>query len=221
MSTNVQAPNVGTQANVQMGQTMQSDPFASQAARPQVQKGKFEPKSTVWADTLSRGLVNLDISGAKTNPLAGIGVDFDAINRKDKRLEPKSSGPPPTSTIVMGKAMGSGSGVGRSAASSIAPPPNPMMGPNNMGMGGMGPMGSMGMGMRGPPGMGMGGYGGNMNQAPMGMMNMGMMGQHGPMQPPNQGMQQGGGGGFNPMMGMGGYNNPQHPPYGGGGGGYR
>lgn len=30
---------------------------------PQPSKGKFEPKSTVWADTLNRGLVDLNISG--------------------------------------------------------------------------------------------------------------------------------------------------------------
>ncbi|KAL9665807.1 hypothetical protein QQ045_000128 [Rhodiola kirilowii] len=32
---------------------------------PQPTKDKFETKSTVWADTLSRGLVNLNISGCK------------------------------------------------------------------------------------------------------------------------------------------------------------
>ena len=36
---------------------------ASQSAVSQPPKDKFETKSTVWADTLSRGLVNLNISG--------------------------------------------------------------------------------------------------------------------------------------------------------------
>ncbi|KAK3204771.1 hypothetical protein Dsin_018817 [Dipteronia sinensis] len=79
---------------------------------PQPSKDKFEPKSAVWADTLSRGLVNFNISGPKTNPLADIGVDFDAINRKEKRTE-KQPAQAPVSTITMGKAMGSGSGMGR------------------------------------------------------------------------------------------------------------
>ncbi|XP_020113194.1 clathrin interactor EPSIN 2-like isoform X2 [Ananas comosus] len=160
---------------------------------------KFEPKSAVWADTLSRGLVNLNISGPKINPHADIGVDFDSINRKEKREEKKSSTAPVTSTVTMGKAMGAGSGIGRAVAGSMAPPPNAMVG--------------SGMGM----GMGMGGYGGTVNQ-PMAMgmgMNMGMgmgmgmnmgMGQGMPMRPPT-GMPPSRpampGAGYNPMMSSG------------------
>ncbi|XVE84558.1 hypothetical protein DITRI_Ditri17bG0022900 [Diplodiscus trichospermus] len=180
-------------------------------------KDKFEPKSAVWADTLSRGLVNLNISGPKINPLADIGVDFDAINRKEKRME-KPTSTAVTSTVTMGKAMGSGSGIGRAGASALRPSANPMVGPGiGMGMGmGMGgaPVGGMGMGM------GMGGYGG-LNQQPMGMgmgmnnmamnpgmgMNMGI-GQGGHLRP-----QTGMPGSYNPMMGSGGYS---QQPYGGG-----
>ncbi|XP_039071052.1 clathrin interactor EPSIN 2-like isoform X1 [Hibiscus syriacus] len=166
----------------------------------QPSKDKFE--SAVWADTLNRGLVNLNISGPKTNPLADIGVDFDALNRKEKRME-KPAPNSVTSTITMGKAMGSGSGIGRSGASALRPPANPMVG---SGMG-------MGMGMGGPAGgMGMGGGYGGMNQRPMGMgmNNMGMkmgMGQRPYMQP-----QAGMPGSYNPMMGSGGY---YQQPYGG------
>ncbi|KAL8204670.1 hypothetical protein R6Q57_010293 [Mikania cordata] len=88
---------------------------------------KFETKSSVWADTLNRGLVNLNIGGSKTNPLSDIGVDFEALNRKDKRME-KPSATAVTSTTTMGKAMGSGSGIGRAGAGSLRPQPNPMMG---------------------------------------------------------------------------------------------
>ncbi|KAL0739920.1 hypothetical protein Bca4012_081433 [Brassica carinata] len=193
---------------------------------PQPQK-KFEPKSSVWADTLSRGLVNFNISGPKTNPLADIGVDFEAINRREKRLEKPTNTPAPTSTINMGKAMGSGTGLGRAGANSMRPPPNPMVasgmpmggGMNVGGYGGMNQNQSMGgMGMR--PGM-------NQNQ-PMGMgmgmgpgMNMGGgYGQGYPMQPQNPGMVPGqnmpgnNNNYYNPMMGQGGYN-PQQS-YGGG-----
>ena len=154
--------------------------------------------------------------------MADIGVDFDAINQKEKRLEPKISAPPVASTIVMGKAMVPGSGIGRSGAGGFAPPPNSMMGSvmgmdmaggGGMGMrggGGMGMPGGVGMGMGGP-GMAMGGYGGNMNQPPMGM-NMGT-GQGAFMQPPGPGMP---GGGYNPMTGMGGYGHQNQQPYGGG-----
>ncbi|KAI3511647.1 hypothetical protein L1887_18804 [Cichorium endivia] len=89
---------------------------------------KFETKSTVWADTLNRGLVNLNIAGSKTNPLSDIGVDFEALNRKERRME-KTNTTPMASNIAMGKAMGSGSGIGRAGAGALRPQPNPMMGP--------------------------------------------------------------------------------------------
>ncbi|XP_043723882.1 clathrin interactor EPSIN 2 isoform X2 [Telopea speciosissima] len=223
----------------QAGPTVQ---VASQAAalpaptpKAQTTMNKFEPKSTVWADTLSRGLVNLNISGSKINPLADIGIDFDAINRKEKRME-KPAANTVTSTITMGKAMGSGSGIGRAGASALAAPPNPMMGSGmgmgmGMGMGGGGGGGGMGMGMNAPgggmgmnaPGAGMGmggGYGGGVMNQPMGMgmgmgMNMGMgmgmgmnmgMGQGTQMRPPT-GLPPGSTmpAGYNPMMGMGGH----------------
>ncbi|KAF8093964.1 hypothetical protein N665_0373s0021 [Sinapis alba] len=202
---------------------------------------KFEPKSSVWADTLSRGLVNFNISGPKTNPLADIGVDFEAINRREKRLEKPTNTPPAASTINMGKAMGSGTGLGRAGATAMRPPPNPMvgsgmpmgvggMGVGNGGYGGMNQNQHMSMGMgpgmnqNQPMGMGMG-PGMNQNQ-PMGMgmgpgmnMNMGGYGQGYPMQPQNQGMvpgpnMPGSNNNYNPMMGQGGYN-PQQS-YGGG-----
>ena len=51
-----------------LGQSFNHQPLgqgvhASQSAVSQPPKDKFETKSTVWADTLSRGLVNLNISG--------------------------------------------------------------------------------------------------------------------------------------------------------------
>lgn len=178
-------------------------------AKTQPSKEKFETKSTVWADTLSRGLVNLNISGPKINPHADIGIDFDSINRKEKlKEEKKSSAAPATSTVTMGKAMGTGSGIGRAGVGGLAAPPNPMMGS------GMGMSGGVGTGM----GMGIGGYGGGMNQ-PMGMgMNMGMgMGMGMPVRPPT-GMVPSGPGVpgvvYNPMMGMSNYGSQR--PYGGG-----
>ncbi|KAJ6792513.1 clathrin interactor EPSIN 2 [Iris pallida] len=197
--------------------------LAPHSASGQPAKDKFETKSTVWSDTLNRGLVNLNISGAKINPLADIGIDFDSINRKEKRNE-KISAAPVTSTITMGKAMGSGSGIGRAGAAS-----NPKVG-SGMGMGmGMGMGGANGMGM-GNAGMGngmaMGSYNGGMSQQTgMGMgMGMGMnmgMNQGAQMRPPTPGPGMPGFG-YNPMaMGMGGYPTqqggyPTQQPYGGG-----
>ncbi|KAI7728677.1 hypothetical protein M8C21_009675 [Ambrosia artemisiifolia] len=136
---------------------------------------KFETKSTVWADTLNRGLVNLNIAGSKTNPLSDIGVDFEALNRKDKRME-KPCATAVTSTTSMGKAMGSGSGIGRAGAGALRPQPNPMMGPS----------------MAGPGYGAAAGYAG-MNQ-PMGQFQMQQPSSAGYMPP----------GSYNPMMGRGG-----------------
>ncbi|KAG2654808.1 hypothetical protein PVAP13_1NG498800 [Panicum virgatum] len=178
---------------------------------------KFEPKSKLWSDTLSR---------AKANPHADIGVDFDSILRKEKRQEKKINQAPVVSTVTMGKAMGAGSGIGRAGAGAMAPP-NPMGAGRPMGMvtgagygGGMGmnrPMGmGMGMGMNQQQmGMGMGmnqqPMGMGMNQQPMGGMNMGMN-QGMPMRPP-MGMGPGGmpGAGYNQMGAA--YGGQQ--PYGG------
>ncbi|KAL8259968.1 hypothetical protein R6Q59_027921 [Mikania micrantha] len=145
---------------------------------------KFETKSTVWADTLNRGLVNLNIAGSKTNALSDIGVDFDALNRKEKRME-KPSATAVTSSTNMGKAMGSGSGIGRAGA--LRPQPNPMMGPS---MAAPGASPGYGAGYRG------------MNQ-PMGQFHV-LPTSAGYLPP----------GTYNPMMGHDGGNYGQQP-YGG------
>ncbi|CAI9762831.1 unnamed protein product [Fraxinus pennsylvanica] len=217
---------VASQMSFQAPQVRPNSPIASQSPSPastgsativpQPSKDKFETKSTVWADTLSRGLVNLNISGPKTNPLADIGVDFDAINRKEKRME-KPTASTVTSNVTMGKAMGSGSGIGRAGAGALRPPPNAIMGSgmgmgmtsdpgSGFGMGGYSGNQPIGMGMNRPGNMGMG-MGINMN------MNMNMVQgynmQQQPGFPPGSTMP----GGYNPMMGTGNYG---QQPYGGG-----
>ncbi|GER41649.1 ENTH/VHS family protein [Striga asiatica] len=96
---------------------------------------------------------------AKTNPLADIGVDFDAINRKEKRME-KPTAAAVTSTVTMGKAMGSGSGIGRAGATALRPSANPMMG-MGMGINMQQPIGAPPRSTMPPPynHMGTGGYG--------------------------------------------------------------
>lgn len=178
--------------------------------------------------------------------MADIGVDFEAINRKEKRLEKPTTAQQVTSTINMGKAMGSGTGLGRAGAGAMRPPTNSMVSssmPTGMNVGGYGgmnqnhPMGyqhqPMGMNQNHPMGMNQNlSMGMNQNHPmgmnqnyPMGMgmnMNMGGYGQGYPMQP-QQGMgmappgpPQGMTGAYNPMMGQGGYNPQQQQPYGGG-----
>ena len=57
-------PQAGPPGSV-MSQSTPPASTGSLAIVPQASKDKFETKSTVWADTLSRGLVNLNISGGK------------------------------------------------------------------------------------------------------------------------------------------------------------
>ncbi|KAH7430392.1 hypothetical protein KP509_09G097000 [Ceratopteris richardii] len=165
----------------------------------QQQEKKFETKSTVWADTLSKGLIDLNIAGPKSNPLADIGIDFDLL--RTERIKEERASSNKNSTVTMGKAMGSGSGLGLAGAGAIAPPAAPMM-MANVGMSpGMGMTPPTGMGMRPPMGPGMG----MMN--PMMQMNPGMpfrpSGGMGMAMNPNMGM----------GMGMGAYPNQQQ--YGG------
>lgn len=171
--------------------------------------------------------------------MADIGVDFDAINRKEKRLE-KPSQKPVVSTINMGKAMGSGSGIGRAGASALRGAPNPMIGTGmRVGIGGA-PGTGLGMASAGGPGMSMvhgpssgmgmgmgGGYGGNqpmggmvagMNMSMAGGMNMGMrpgVAMLQQQQPPTGFPLGPTMGGYNPMMGPGVYGQQPHN------GGYR
>ncbi|KAL6526693.1 hypothetical protein OROGR_015783 [Orobanche gracilis] len=215
------ASQMGHQSNSLMAPAASINPSSTGSSTivPQSSKDKFETKSTVWADTLSRGLVNLNISGPKTNPLVDIGVDFDAINRKEKRME-KPTTATVTSTVTMGKAMGSGSGIGRAGATALRPPPNSVTGAGvNIGING-GPGSAMGMGMGGygvsqpvvggmGMGMGMNTPGGNIGVG----LNMGM-GRGINMQqqvglPPGSTMP----GAYNNMMGTGTYG---QQPYGGG-----
>ncbi|PIN21712.1 Equilibrative nucleoside transporter protein [Handroanthus impetiginosus] len=222
LSQSGSAVPIASQGGPQAPQVQSSSFIAPVSTTPSstVSNEKFETKSTVWADTLSRGLVNLNISGSKTNPLADIGVDFDAINRKERRME-KPTTNTVTSTVTMGKAMGAGSGMGRAGATVLRPPQNPMMG-SGMNMGMTGVPGGAGMGMGGygvnqPMGRGMGmGLGMGMGMG-MGMnmpSNMGM-GQGVQMQQQQMGFAPGSAvpGGYNNMMGPGTYG---QQPYGGG-----
>lgn len=126
-------PFVGTTGQGQSGNT-----------RPQQQK-RFETKSSVWADSLSKGLIDLNIAGPKSNPLTDIGIDFDQLRPERIKDEKMST---TKSLTGMGKAMGSGSGLGVAGAGAIAPAAMPMA-LNNIRMApamGMGMSTSMGMG---------------------------------------------------------------------------
>lgn len=72
------------------------------------QKEGFQVKSGIWADSLSRGLIDLNISAPKKVSLVDVGVVGDLTNGLDER----EKGPP--TSFYMGTAMGMGSGLGKS-----------------------------------------------------------------------------------------------------------
>ncbi|XP_072968096.1 clathrin interactor EPSIN 1 [Typha angustifolia] len=75
-------------------------------------KNTFQVKSGIWADSLSRGLIDLNITAPKKVNLADIGIVgglSDGSDEKDKGI------PAP---VYMGRAMGGGSGLGVSGFSS-------------------------------------------------------------------------------------------------------
>ncbi|RWR78196.1 Epsin domain-containing protein [Cinnamomum micranthum f. kanehirae] len=77
-------------------------------------KDAFQIKSGIWADSLCRGLIDLNISSPKKTSLADVGIvgDLgDGLDEKETVL--------PTSAF-MGRAMGVGSGIGRLAFSPSA-----------------------------------------------------------------------------------------------------
>ncbi|VFQ73175.1 unnamed protein product [Cuscuta campestris] len=65
-------------------------------------KNSFQVKSGIWADSLSRGLIDLNISAPKKGNLA----------------EEKEKGPAPPTAFYSSRSMGQGSGLGKSGVSS-------------------------------------------------------------------------------------------------------
>ncbi|KAG9456516.1 hypothetical protein H6P81_001024 [Aristolochia fimbriata] len=76
-------------------------------AKTQPKKEAFQVKSGIWADSLSRGLIDLNISAPKKVSLADIGIVGGLSDLADE----KDKGAP--ATAYMGRAMGTGSAMGR------------------------------------------------------------------------------------------------------------
>ncbi|XP_030530694.1 clathrin interactor EPSIN 1 isoform X2 [Rhodamnia argentea] len=85
---------------------------ASAISNPQPRKDAFNVKSGIWADSLSRGLIDLNISAPKKVSLADVGVVGGLSDGSDERQK----GPP--TSFYMGRAMGTGSGLGMSGFTS-------------------------------------------------------------------------------------------------------
>ncbi|XP_056176968.1 clathrin interactor EPSIN 1 [Syzygium oleosum] len=85
---------------------------ASAISNPQPKKDAFHVKSGIWADSLSRGLIDLNISAPKKVSLADVGVVGGLSDGSDER----EKGPP--TSFYMGRAMGTGTGLGMSGFTS-------------------------------------------------------------------------------------------------------
>ncbi|WCJ29555.1 ENTH/VHS family protein [Euphorbia peplus] len=84
-------------------------------AKPQT-KDALKVKSGIWADSISRGLIDLNISAPKKVSLVDVGVVGDLGAGQDE----KEKGPP--TSFYMGRAMGTGSGLGFTSSQSTATP---------------------------------------------------------------------------------------------------
>ncbi|KAI6687984.1 hypothetical protein NL676_024812 [Syzygium grande] len=84
---------------------------ASNISNPQP-KDAFHVKSGIWTDSLSRGLIDLNISASKKVSLADVGVVGGLSDGSDER----ERGPP--TSFYMGRAMGTGTDHGMSSFTS-------------------------------------------------------------------------------------------------------
>ncbi|KAI4376281.1 hypothetical protein MLD38_014062 [Melastoma candidum] len=75
---------------------------------PQQKKDGFQVKSGIWADSLSRGLIDLNISAPKKVSLADVGIVGGLSDTSDDRDKG------PSANFYMGRAMGTSSSLGRS-----------------------------------------------------------------------------------------------------------
>ncbi|CAL5440725.1 unnamed protein product [Camellia sinensis] len=84
---------------------------SSAESEPPPKKDPFQVKSGIWADSLSRGLIDLNIAAPNKVSLADVGI-VGLSDGSDEREKV-----PPTS-FYMGRAMGTGSGLGASGFTS-------------------------------------------------------------------------------------------------------
>ncbi|XP_056161729.1 clathrin interactor EPSIN 1-like [Syzygium oleosum] len=85
---------------------------ASAVSNPQPKKDAFHVKSGIWADSLSRGLIDLNISAPKKVSLA----DVDVVGGLSDGSDERERGPP--TSFYMGRAVGTGTGLGMSGFTS-------------------------------------------------------------------------------------------------------
>ncbi|CAA0402063.1 ENTH domain [Arabidopsis suecica] len=101
VSTGPQAPSVHGSA------TNTTSPLSFADSKPQhlQKKDPFQVKSGIWADSLSRGLIDLNITAPKKASLADVGVVGDLSNEDGNKASAAS--------YYSGWSMGAGSGLGK------------------------------------------------------------------------------------------------------------
>ncbi|XP_019184907.1 PREDICTED: clathrin interactor EPSIN 1 isoform X2 [Ipomoea nil] len=87
---------------------------SSVESKPPPKKDAFQVKSGIWADSLSRGLIDLNISAPKKVNLSDVGI----VGGLTDGFEEKDKGPTVQTTFYMGRAMGQGSGLGKTGFTS-------------------------------------------------------------------------------------------------------
>ncbi|KAM0029330.1 putative ENTH domain, clathrin interactor EPSIN 1 [Helianthus debilis subsp. tardiflorus] len=97
-----------TQVFMDSGNPNNQNHKTSAASTHSLKKDGFQVKSGVWADSLSRGLIDLNISGPKKVDLTDVGI----VGGLSVGIEEKDKGLP--NSLYMGRAMGTGSGLGKS-----------------------------------------------------------------------------------------------------------
>ncbi|KAK4770039.1 hypothetical protein SAY87_030571 [Trapa incisa] len=87
---------------------LSAKPSVGTSTQQPARKDSFQVKSGIWADSLSRGIIDLNISAPKKVSLADVGVVgalSDGSHEKDKGS---------AASYSMGRAIGAGSGLGNS-----------------------------------------------------------------------------------------------------------
>ncbi|XP_038700334.1 clathrin interactor EPSIN 1-like isoform X2 [Tripterygium wilfordii] len=103
-TNNPQSPAANSSLNSMGGKALED-------SKPTPKKDAFQVKSGVWADSLSRGLIDLNITAPKKVSLADVGI----VGLGDG-LDGREKGPPASNYTT--RAMGTGSGLGMSGFAS-------------------------------------------------------------------------------------------------------
>ncbi|CAH8319852.1 unnamed protein product [Eruca vesicaria subsp. sativa] len=106
-TSNSATVSTGPQAPVHGSATNTTTPLSSAGSKPQQSQKKdpFQVKSGIWADSLSRGLIDLNITAPKKASLADVGVVGGLSNDEGNKAT--------AAAYYSGWSMGAGSGLGK------------------------------------------------------------------------------------------------------------